>query len=157
MTTACRIYAFLFLLACIAKIFSYLIQAISRYFIVILYKHKILLTYCTSILLILFSWICSLILGSSMLISPVAFQYEPESHFCVLTTKVFHTSFTLMIIAFLLPVNAIVLLYGIILRHTTRTNLIHVNHVLKNNNKRSIKVFRDILMVVVVLIIGGTP
>ncbi|CAF2981555.1 unnamed protein product [Rotaria sp. Silwood2] len=156
-TPSCRIRAFLFLFACIVKIFSYLIQAISRYFTIILYKRKILLTYRTNILLILFSWICSLVLGSSMFISPVAFQYEPESYLCVFTTKVFHTSFTLMIVAFLLPVNIIVLLYGIILRHTTRTNVIHVENVLRNNNKRNIKVFRNILMVVVVLIVGGTP
>lgn len=156
-TMSCRIRGFLLLLSCIVKILSYLIQSISRYFTIILYKHKVLLMYRTHILLILFNWISSLILGGPLWISPNAFQYEPESHLCLFTSKAFNSSLTLMMIAFLLPVIIIILLYSIILKHTTHINSIHVNHVLRNARLRNIKVYRNILLVITVLVMAGTP
>ena len=156
-TTFCRIRGFLFLLGCIAKVCSYLIQAISRYFVTILYKRKNLLTYRTNATLILASWIYSLILACGMLISPVAFQYEIESRLCVMTSKVFHTSFTLMIFAFVIPVNIIICLYGSILWHTFRSNQIQPNAVQRRNNKRNIKVFQNILILLGIVLVGGSP
>lgn len=156
-TVFCRIRAFLLLLACLAKVLSYLTQAISRFFINVLHKHRSLLTYRTNGIMIFVNWLVSLIIAAATLISPVAFQYESESRFCLLTTKVFHTSITLMIIAFLIPVVIIIILYGIILRNSTRLNRIQPNNSIMRNNKRDLKVFRNILLLLVIIITCGTP
>ena len=78
-------------LTCLAKIFSYLIQAISRYFAIIPYRRRNLLTFRVNEWLIVSSWFLSFLLGSAMSISPVTFQYEPKSRLCVWTMKVFRT------------------------------------------------------------------
>ena len=156
-TAFCRMRGFLFLLGCIAKMCSYLIQAISRYFFTVLYKRKSLLTYRTNASLILAGWIYSLILACTLLVSPVAFQYEIESRLCVMTSKIFHTSFTLMVLAFVIPVNIIICLYGSILWHTFRSNQIQPSAVERRNNKRNIKVFQNILMLLGIVLVGGTP
>ncbi len=156
-TTYCRITAYLFSFFCVTKILSYLIQAISRYFITILYKHEKLLTYRVNVIMIILNWIVGLIIASGFLASPVAFQYEPESRLCLLTTKVFHTSFTLMIIAFAIPTSVIIILYVLILRHITAANHVQPSTVTRGNNKRNLKVFQNILMHLAIVIIGGTP
>lgn len=155
--TYCRIRAFLFLFACVAKVSSYLIQAISRYFIIILHKHRYLRTYRANGMMIIISWMLSLILSSGLLISPISFQYERESRLCLLTSKVFHTSFTLMMIAFVVPAIVISSLYGIILCHATRPNSVQPNNVALRNNKRDVKVFQNILLLLAIVVTGGTP
>jgi hypothetical protein len=156
-TTFCRIRAYLFLFTCVTKVLSYFIQAVSRYFITILYKHKQLLTYRVNVIMIILNWIVGLIIASGFLISPVALQYEPESRLCILTSKVFHTSFTLMVVAFVIPVSIIVALYVHILRHTTRANRVQPSTITSGNNKRNLKVFQNILMLLAIVITGGTP
>ena len=153
----CRIRAFLFLFACVAKVCTYLIQAISRFFVTVLYKHRTLQTYRTNGIIILIGWLFSAILSSSMFISPNSFQFEAESRLCFLTSKVFPTSFTLMLIAFVIPVNIIIVLYGIILRHTTRANRVQPSNQTIRNNKRDVKVFQNILFLLAIVILGGTP
>ena len=153
-TIFCRFRAWLFLFACIAKVFSYLIQAISRYFIIILYKHKNLLTYWMNGMMIGLNWMLSIIISSCMFISPISFQYESESRLCILTTKIFHTSFTLMCVAFFIPVSIIVILYGHILWHTTRNHRVQPNAITIGNNQRNIKVFQNVLLLLAIVIIG---
>ena len=153
----CRFRGVFFLITCIVKLASYMIKAISRYFITVLHRRRNLTTFRTNWTMIVISWIFSIALGSSILVSPIAIQYEPESRLCVLTSKVFETSFTLMSIAFLPTVNVIVVLYGIILWHTTRTNLVQPNYAAKWNNRRNIKVFQNILLLILVVIVGGIP
>jgi hypothetical protein len=61
-----------------------------------------------------------------------------------------------MIVAFVIPVNIIVTLYGLILWRTTRVNRVQPNSVIIRNNKRNIKVFQNILMLLMIVIVGGT-
>ena len=156
-TVFCRIRAILLLFACLAKVLSYLTQAISRFFINVLHKHRSLLTYRTNGIMIILSWMFSLAIAAATLISPVAFQYESESRLCLLTTKVFHTSITLMIIAFLIPLVIIVILYGIIRRNSTRLNRVQTDNNTIRNNKRDLKVFQNILLLLVIITMCGTP
>ena len=156
-TFLCRIRAFLFLFACIAKSSSHLIQAVSRYFIVILYRYRCLLTYRTNIILIILSWLFSLTVSAGMFISPVSYQYEPESRFCILTTKEFETSFTMTIIGFVIPANIMVCLYGIILQHMTHPNRVQPNNNAIRNNKRDAKVLRNTLLLLSLANLGGAP
>jgi hypothetical protein len=96
--------------------------------------------------MIILSWIIDIILSSGLFISSIPFQYEPESCLCILTRKVFRTSFPVMTIAFIIPVIIIIILYGGILWHTTRTNRIHSNSIAIGNNKRNIKVFKRLVL-----------
>ncbi|CAF1266812.1 unnamed protein product [Adineta steineri] len=107
--------------------------------------------------MIIFNWTFGIIIACSFLISPIGFQYESESHLCVLTSKVFHTSFTLMVVAFVIPVNIIIVLYALILKHTTHTNRVQPSTITRKNNKRNLKVYRNILMLLGIVLIGGTP
>lgn len=156
-TALCQFRAALLFSACIAAALSYLILAISRYFITILHKHRALLTFRTNWLLILSSWLISFVISAMMLISPVAYQYEPESRLCVLSTKVFHTSFPAVIVVFCLPLNIIVVLYLAILRQSTRQSQVQPNVFRMLRMKRNLKVFRNILISVTILTVGGTP
>jgi hypothetical protein len=155
-TTPCKIYAFIYFSSCATIAYSYLIQAISRYFITILYKHKTLLTFRTCWILISINWMISGMLAAFMFISPLAYQHESESRMCLLTSKVFTSSFIGVIIAFCIPLTIISLLYTLILHHTTR-NRINSNIFTKLRLKRNLKVFRNILLFTFILTIGGTP
>jgi len=155
--TFCKIRAFIYVFACAVKSLSYLVQAISRWFITVHYKHRILLTFRTNMLIILTSWIIGLIASSCLLFSSKAYQYEPESGLCVLTSKVFLTSFIPVLIIFFIPANIIILLYGIILRHTVHIHRVHPNSFAKITNKRNIQVYRNILILLGIVIVSGTP
>ena len=88
----CRFRAFMVLFTSGATVFSYLVQAISRYFTIVLYKCKILLTFRVHAIMVILGWILSLTVSSVLLISPIAYQYELEFGFCIISVKVFHTS-----------------------------------------------------------------
>ena len=156
-TISCRMRSYIGLVSCIAKVFSYVIQAISRYMSTVLSQHRQSITFREHIIMIIISWLFSIILSSLMLISPIAFQYEVESRLCVLTSKVFHTSLTIIIIGYILPVNIIILLYYLIIRYITRANRSRLNTATIQNNKRNLKVIRNILKLLAVGIIGGAP
>ena len=51
-----------------------------------------------------------------------------------------------MSFAYVIPVSIIIQLYSSILRQTVRTNLIRPSVAAKQNNKRNIKVFQNILI-----------
>jgi hypothetical protein len=108
-------------------------------------------------MVIITSWIFSGIITAGTFISPLANAYEPESGLCFLTTKHFATSFTVVILVFLITLGTIIILYGIILRHIIQHNQINANSESTLRAKRNIKVFRKIFIFVIILSIGGTP
>ena len=122
-TIFCRFRAALYLSACMCASLSYLIQAVSRYFIMILYSYKFLVTFRTNTILILLIWVYSFILPALIFILPSAYQHESESRMCVLTTKVFYTSFPVVNLVFVVPISIIIILYFVILRQSTETRL----------------------------------
>jgi hypothetical protein len=62
-----------------------------------------------------------------------------------------------MTIAFAIPTSVIIILYVLILRHITGANHVQPSTVTRGNNKRNLKVFQNILMLLAIVIIGGTP
>ncbi|CAF1636775.1 unnamed protein product [Adineta ricciae] len=76
---------------------------------------------------------------------------------CVLTTKVFYTSFPVITLVFVVPISIITTLYFVILRQST--GQIHTNfgQFATPRMKRTLKVFRNIMISVIVLATGGTP
>jgi hypothetical protein len=127
-TIFCKIRAFLITYATIVKGYAYLVQAISRFFITVLYKRRFLLTFRFNWIMIITSWIVN-----GMFISPLTYQYEPESHLCNLTTQNFLTSFLAIAIVFFVTTNTVIILYEIIFLAYYATQFINI------------------------LVIGGTP
>jgi len=107
-------------------------------------------------MLIIINWTISGIIAIIMFNIPFAFQYESESRMCLLTSKVFSSSFIGMMIAFCIPFILIVLLYALILQHITR-NQTNSNTFTELRLKRNLKVFQNILIYISILAIGGTP
>jgi hypothetical protein len=155
-TNLCKIHGFIYFSSCISIAYSYFIQSISRYFITILYKYKILLTLHINWFLIIFNWLIAGIVAGLIFIFPLAYQYESESRMCLLTSKIFLSSFIGVMLAFCIPYIIIILLYTLILCHTTQ-NKMNSNTFTALRLKRNLKVFQIILTSVCILGIGGTP
>lgn len=154
---ACKLHAFIYVYACAVKCFSYLIQAISRWFITVHYRHRKLLEFRTNTIIILASWVVAFVSTALLFIFPTAYQYEPECRLCVLTSKVFFTSFIPAMIIFFIPACTITILYGIILRHTIHVHRIHPAGFNRITSKRNVQVYRNILVLLGIVLTGGTP
>lgn len=155
--TLCRLRAFLTTFTASSQIFSYLSQAIYRYFSTNYYKKRILLTYRVNIPIILIGWLIPLITNSCMFLSSNAFQYESESRICFLTTKYFFSSAFIGISNFFIPLSTIILLYTLILRNITYRHKFQSNFINKIRYKRNLKVFHHILLNVGIILICGIP
>jgi uncharacterized membrane protein len=127
-TRFCQILAFLIKAATIVEAYSYLIQAISCFFITMLHRHQFLLSFRMNWIMIGTSWIASGVIAGGMFVSPLGYEYEPESHLYVLSTKHFRTSFLAVVVVFCVTTNTIIILYGIILWRTTRFIRLNTNN-----------------------------
>ncbi len=156
-TIFCKIRSFIATYATLVKSYTYLVMAISCFFITVLYKHRILLSFRVSWMLIIINWMSSGILTFGTFLSPSAYAYEPESGFCFLTTKHFVTSFTVVTLVFVITVGTMTGLYGIIIWNITRYDQINPNSRSTLRAKRNMKVFRKTFLFVGTLFIGGTP
>ena len=92
-----------------------------------------------------------------MFVSPIAYQYEVASHLCGLSTRHFVSSFTAIAIIFLPTVSTVIILYGITVCHTIRHGRISLNSAHALHARRSLKVFKKILILLQILVIGGGP
>ena len=154
----CKLSAAIYFSASLSIEYSYLCQAISRYFITNRSKNLSLLTFRTHYHLILLLWSVTFSFAGLMLFSPSAYQYEMESRMCLLTSKVFHTSFVAIMTAFCTPLVIIIVLYGLIIRQTTRTRNVQINFNANNiRTRRNIKAFQIILLFVTIMLVGGSP
>jgi hypothetical protein len=136
---------------------SCIVQAVSRFFITILYKHKYLLTYRTHWIVIIISWVTNGIIAASMFISPLSYQYDPESHFCTLTAHNFLSSILVSILFVAVTVSIMVILYGIIFHHTLYHTRINPHSASTLRARRNKRVFENILFSVSVHAVGGIP
>ncbi|UJR23134.1 hypothetical protein I4U23_026154 [Adineta vaga] len=155
-TRFCSFRAYIYYSSCATISYSYVVQAISRYFLTIRYKNKMLITFRINWILVLFNWIISGIVGLIFLLIPLAFQYEYESRMCLLTSKNFSTAFSGVMLAFCIPFLIIIFLYALILYHTTKHG-IQLNIFTTIRLRRNLQVFQKILILVFILGIGGTP
>ena len=153
----CELKGFLYCFASSVKSLSYLVQAISRCLIIVRYKHVLLRRFRVYILLLLSSWALSLIICGSILFFPSAYRYEPESRLCVLTSKAFLTSFIPVVLLFFVPLVMIFLLYGLIIWQTTFLQRTRPNGLRKMAMQRNLHVYRNILFLVAIMVIGGMP
>ena len=88
------------------------------------------------------------------------YQYEEESHLCVATSRQFNTSFYIIIMVFIIPLNIVIVIYGLIFNHI-RHSTNRVNPISQQNSnlhgKRELKVLLNIMIQLSVLSFCGTP
>ncbi|CAF3243317.1 unnamed protein product [Rotaria sp. Silwood2] len=156
-TFACKIIACFGTFGATILSYSSMVQAISRFFITVLHKNRILLTFRINWMMIIISWIMSGVIAGGLLISPVAYQYEDESRVCTLTRKNFLISFLAALIIFMFPMITITILYGIIIWHMKQHSHINLKTCSTLRAKRNMKVFKNIFIFTSILGIGGTP
>lgn len=165
---ACIFRSFFYVGICIAVCVSYAIQSISRLFFAVLYTHKYLLSWRIHRYLIIVNYLLS-IFG----IIPLVFMkngcgLEVESRLCLVTTKVFSASMWTVTMAYLIPLSIVIFVYGIIFYHTRQStrrvgglashrtsNTVTHNYV--PNLKREMKLMKNILILVGILICAGIP
>ena len=153
----CKIYAGLATFGTTVLVYSFLVQAISRFFITILFKYKFLLTFRTNWIMIIISWITSGIIAGGFYISPLAYQYDPESYACTLTAKHFPTALTANIIMTTVTITTMIILYGIILYGTVRHTHIIPNNTSRLRAIRNKVVSQRIVIFLSIFATGGTP
>ena len=153
----CRFFAFLVVCATSVKTYSYMVQAVTQYFITILHQRRSLQTLRSTWSMIITSWLVSVVIAVGLLISPTAYQYEPESHMCILTTKDTLSCSMAIVVIFLVALSTVIVLYGIILYRTIQHSRQHPMGAKALQIKRNIKVFKRVLLFTNVLIVSGTP
>ena len=153
----CRITACLATYSTGVVAHSCIVQAIFRFNVTVLSKHKYLLTFRTNWMIIVVSWVINGIIAVGMFISPFAYQYEPESHFCLLTTHHFRTSLTASVLFVGITVFILVILYGIVLHHTMYHTRINPHNESTLRARRNKRVFQNIVFSVGVHAVGGMP
>jgi hypothetical protein len=152
--TWCQFRAYVYLSSCTGIMSSYLAQSISRYLLIVHNQRKSFSSLRFQLLMIVVNWSISIIGPSFLFLIPSAFQYEPESHLCLLTSKSFGTSFASMSIFFTIPATIIIILYISILLRTTRSR---ANQVSRSRVRRNLKVFQHILLHLGNMMACGSP
>jgi hypothetical protein len=139
--------------------YSYSIQAISRLFFAVFYKHKQLQTYRTHWIMIILNWF----LGFTVTIVPFfikgSYGLEKESRGCVISSKVFAGAFYTGIIISLIPLNTVTIIYGIILHRVRQSanRVTPIASVSTPNMKRQAKIMHQMSINSSILTAGGFP
>lgn len=162
---ACIFRGYFFLVLAVALCYSYSIQAISRLFFVVLYKYKRLLTCSTHWIIIILSWILSILFPIEPLFFQGAYIYETESRICLLTSQKFSTAIYSIITTFMIPFLIIGTAYMKIL-YTIRQSTRRIQPIVlsnqtdktpKINRKREIKLAQNMLITLSCFTCGGVP
>ena len=157
--TACTFRGYTFAALSSATCYSYVIQALSRLFFVIFSKYRFLLTYRVHYGLIAGTWLVSGVIP----IEPFfynGYQYEEESRLCLATSRQFHTSFYIIIMVFIIPLNIVIVIYGVIFNHIRHSTNRVSPFSQQNSNlhgKRELKVLLNIIIQLAVLSFCGIP
>jgi len=162
---ACVFRAYLILVLATALCYSYSIQAVSRLLFVVFYKHKRLLFWSTHLILIILSWILSILFPVPPLFFNGAYIYEKESRICLLTSQKSTTAIYSIVTTFVIPFIIITIAYCKILytiiQSTRRVqpafSNILTNKALKINRKREIRLAKNMIITLNCFICGGIP
>ncbi|CAF1334059.1 unnamed protein product [Adineta steineri] len=149
----CRIRGYLYYFSLNIVIYSYVIQAVSRLFWTVLYKHRCLLSMKCHIYLIIFKICISFLLPLSCIITK-DIVFVPFKMCLVLPKYIIH-EFYLLITSFIIPIVIITIIYGIIYHHTIRStaNFRQTLH----GAKRDAELARNILILLGIFLFGGIP
>lgn len=155
----CSFRAYCYNVAIASICYSKSMHAMSRFFFTILYKHRYLLTMRTHQILILLTWIISLLIGIPPYFVRNGYGLEIESRSCVLSSKMYILALYLTFVSCLIPLQIIIFIYLYILCHVHRsTRRIHalnqnLNHFRKTN--REVKLMKQMIIQASILLAGG--
>ena len=166
---ACVFRGYLFILSCAIICYSYPVQAISRLFFAVLYKHRFLLTWRTHWFIIIVSWIISIAIPILPVFYNNGYILEEESRLCTLTTKIVSTSMYVICIGFVTPFSMVIVIYAVIFNHARRSTRritafpppTITNRLIRNiplpNFKREMTIMRNMLILISIFACGGIP
>jgi 7 transmembrane receptor (rhodopsin family) len=168
---ACVFQAYFYTAVCVMVPVSYLLQSISSYFFAVLYRHKYLLGWKIHWLMIVANYFYAFVGSLTPIFHDRGYEFEAESRLCLATTKVLRVSMYTVSIAYLIPLNLIILLYGIIFYETRQAarrvtafapdRLSHGRTITSNtvrpNLQREMKLMKNILILVSILLLAGIP
>jgi hypothetical protein len=153
---SCRWRAYFAYSGIAAIMYSYLIQAISRFFFSVLsIKYRWLISFKTHYILILSQWIIIFLLTSPSLITQ-DIHFYPEVLCWVSMQYPLHLAYTIFAY-YIIPVTTIVIIYiYIYYRVKQRTNNIITTSRI-NHQKRDLKLLRNILVLLSIYLGSGLP
>ena len=165
---ACKFRGYYFAVTTTALCYSYAVQAVSRLFYTVLYRFKFLTTWKAHWYLIFINWFISFLIHVIIyLLDNDFFVYERESRWCVATTKKPITAVFFVLIALMVPVTAMLTIYGVIfsrIRQSTlrvqaftisqTMNKIH-NLISPLNIKRELAVMKSMIIIICLMFCGG--
>ena len=163
---ACILRGYIFIVACTALCYSYLVQTISRLFFCVFFKHKRLQTWFIHWVMILINWILAFLIP----LVPIIFDgyvFEEESRLCIPTTKNFPSALYIVCVPYTLPTCALAVIYGVILHHVRQSSrrivsfqaetsriIVTPNQTLPNY-KREIEILKKAFVLMNILIFAG--
>ena len=152
----CRWRGYLGYMSIAASIYSYLIQAISRFFFsTYSNKYNWLTTFKTHYILIALQWLLVILIASPAIITNDIY-FRPGLLCWVPFKQTLHVAYTVFAY-YLVPVLLIIIIYIHIYRRVRKARK-HAQTVLKmNNDKRDLEVLRNVLILVTIYITGGIP
>jgi hypothetical protein len=166
---ACAFRAYLQIMLSTSICYSYSIQAISRLFYSVYYKKKYLQTWRIHWILIIISWIISILTPIVPFFFEHGYELQTVSRVCTISAKVTITSIYIFITMFFIPLNLVIIIYGIILhfaRQSARRIAAHASstisslttgNVARPNMKREMKLMKNMLIRSSILACGGIP
>ena len=167
---ACTFRAYCILISSAAICYSYTIQAISRLFFVVFYKHKYLQTYRVHWLMIILSWFISVHVPFVMfLINNNIIVLQEGFRFCVNAVYLFIPSAYAIISVYAIPCSIMASIYGIIFnraRQSTRrvvtfasqpTPTVVISHNAILNMKRELILMTNMMILVSFFTCSGMP
>lgn len=150
---SCRWRGYFAYMSIVAVVYSYLLQAISRFFIIILsMRFRWLTTIRTHLYLIVIGWLIVFIIPLPALVTTDI--YFRQGFLCwVPKRSILHGAYTVLAY-YLIPVLLIVAIYVFIyMRIRNHVGLQHV----RRRQKRDLEVFRNIMILLSIYTIGAIP
>jgi hypothetical protein len=153
---SCRLRAYWAYTAITGVVYSYLIQAISRFFFAVLStKYRWLTSFKTHYILIVGQWIVTLLLTSPALITQ-DIQFHPNVLCWVPFKHLLHVAYTI-IAYYAIPVSMTVIIYIYIyyrVRQETKNLITNANN---NSQKRNLELLRSILILLCIYLVSSLP
>ncbi|CAF2539288.1 unnamed protein product [Rotaria sp. Silwood2] len=142
--------------------YSFSMQSLSRWFFVIHYKLRYLLTWRTHSIMIIFNWLISLSIPIVPLFIDGSLGLEKESRSCIVKTNAFAAAIFSIIMVISIPLSVSTMVYCSILYHTRQSahRILRFNQNMNkyktiHNVKREVKLVQHILIQTACASCGG--
>lgn len=168
---ACIFQAYFYTVVCVMVPVSYMVQSISCFFFAALYRYRFLLGWKIHCLLIAGNYLYAFLGSIVPIFRDRGLEFEPESRLCLATTKIWRASFYTVSIAYLIPMNVIIVLYATIVHRVRQSARRVTNFVIDRstetsstaahtptpNLQREMKVMKNVLILISILLFAGLP